>query len=55
MGFQMAAIIGIGTFAGIKTDAWLGFTKIPIFTLAFALLSVFAALWYFVKDFLKKK
>ncbi len=55
MGFQMAAIIGVGVFAGVKLDAWLDFKKVPIFTLLFSLLSVFAAMWYFVKDFLKKK
>jgi hypothetical protein len=55
MGFQMAAIIGIGTFAGIKLDQLLGLKKIPVFTLLFALLSVFGAMYFFIRDFLKKK
>lgn len=55
MGFQMAAIIGLGTFAGIKLDQFLGFKKFPAFTLSFALLSVFGAMYFFIKDVLKKK
>ena len=54
MGFQMAAIIGLGTFAGIKIDSFLGL-KVPIFTLILALLSVFGAMYFFIKDFIKKK
>jgi hypothetical protein len=55
MGFQMAAIIGLGTFAGIKLDQFLGLKKVPVFTLLLALLSVFGAMYFFIKDFLKKK
>ena len=55
MGFQMAAIIGIGTFAGIKLDQFAGFKKFPAFTISFALFSVFGAMYLFIKDVLKKK
>jgi hypothetical protein len=55
MGFQMAAIIIIGMYGGIKLDEFLGLKKFPIFTLLFSLLSVFAAIYFVIKDFLKKK
>ena len=54
MGIQMAAIIGGGTFAGIELDKYLHL-KIPIFTLVLTLLSVFLAIYYFIKDVLNKK
>ena len=55
MGFQMAAIIGLGTFAGMKLDQYFGLKKIPAFTVTLSLLAVFSAMYYFIKDFLKKK
>lgn len=55
MGFQMAAIIGLGIFAGIKLDHYLGLKKFPAFTLVFSLLSVAGAIYFSVKDLLKKK
>jgi len=54
MGFQMAAIIIIGIYGGIKLDAFLGFKKFPVFTLVLSLVSVFAAIYFSIKDFLKK-
>lgn len=53
MGLKMAAIMVGGTFLGIESDKWLQL-KFPIFTLLFALLSVFLAIYYFIKDFIKK-
>ena len=53
MGLKMAAIMGGGTYAGIETDKWLQL-KFPVFTLIFSLLSVFLAIYYFIKDFIKK-
>jgi uncharacterized ion transporter superfamily protein YfcC len=53
MGIKMAAIMGVGTYAGIQTDKWLQL-KFPIFTLIFSLSSVFLAIYYFIKDFIKK-
>jgi len=48
LAFQMLAIIGIGTFGGVKLDQWLklGF---PVFTIILALASVFAAIYSAVK------
>lgn len=53
MGIQMAAIITGGVLAGIQLDKWLQI-KFPIFTLVLTLLSVFLAIYYFIKDILKK-
>lgn len=49
MGLQMAVIMMIGIFGGIKLDEWLAW-NFPIFTISLALLSVFAALYYVLKD-----
>jgi hypothetical protein len=54
MGTQMLAIIGLGVFGGYKLDNMMG-NKIPIFTLILSLLSVAAAIYLSIKDFLKKK
>ncbi len=54
MGTQMMAIIGLGVFGGYYLDKHFGFT-IPVFTLVLSLLSVFAAIYLSIKDFLKKK
>lgn len=54
MGTQMMAIIGLGVFGGYYLDKHFGF-KTPIFTLVLSLLSVFAAIYLSIKDFLKKK
>ncbi len=53
MGLQMGAIITGGVLGGIQLDKWLGL-KFPIFTLVLTLFSVFAAIYYFIKDVLKK-
>lgn len=53
MGIKMAAIMGGGTYAGVKVDEWLGL-KFPIFTLVLAMASVFLAIYIFIKDFIKK-
>jgi hypothetical protein len=49
----MLAIILIGVFGGVKLDAWLEL-KIPVFTVLLSLLSVILAIYYVVKDLLKK-
>lgn len=54
MGLQMAAIMAGGAFGGHWLDTTIGL-KIPVFTLVLSLFGVFAALWYFIRDFLKKK
>ena len=52
LAIQMAAIIGIGIFAGVKLDQWLNL-KFPVFTLIFSILSVSAAIYSAIKDFLR--
>ena len=51
--FQMLAIILIGVFGGVKLDEWLAL-EFPIFTVSLSLLSVILAIYYVVKDLLKK-
>jgi len=53
MAIQMAAIIVGGVLGGIQLDKWLAL-KFPIFTLVLTLLSVFLAIYYFIKDVIKK-
>lgn len=54
MATQMLAIILAGTFGGVKLDEWLEL-KVPVFTLCLTLLSIFVAIYFVIKDFLKKK
>ena len=53
MAFQMAAIIVLGVLGGIYLDKWISF-EFPLFTLVLTLLSVFIAMYYFIKDVIKK-
>lgn len=53
MGTQMLVIIGLGVFGGYYLDQWLAL-KFPVFTIVFSLLSIAAALYLSIKDFLKK-
>jgi hypothetical protein len=56
MATTMAIIIGGGTFGGRWLDVHYPLSaKFPVYTLTLALLSVFAAMWYFIRDFVKKK
>ena len=56
MATTMAVIIFGGTFAGRWLDVNYPLTeKFPVFTFTLAILSVVAALWYFIRDFVKKK
>lgn len=54
MAVQMAAIIVGSVLGGIKLDEYLEL-KFPAFTLIFTLLGVFLAMYYFIKDVIKKK
>lgn len=54
LAFQMAVIIGLGTFGGYKLDQLLGL-DFKIFTIVLSLLSVIMAIYFAVKDFLKPK
>ena len=53
MAIQMIVIILAGVFAGRKLDQVLA-TKFPVFTLILTLLSVCLAMYYFIKDVIKK-
>lgn len=50
--FQMAVIIFLTTWGGIKLDQLAGFSN-PVFTIILSLLGVFAAIYTAIKDFLK--
>ena len=52
MGLQMAAIILLFTFGGLKLDEQLSTS--PLFTLVLSLISVVLAMYFVVKDLLKK-
>ena len=54
LAFQMIAIIGAGVFGGIKLDQWLK-PKFPLFTVILSFASVMLALYYSLKDFIRKK
>jgi F0F1-type ATP synthase assembly protein I len=51
--FQMAGIIFLSAFGGKKLDEITGW-KTPVFTIILSLLGVFAAIWFTIKDLLKK-
>ena len=51
--FQMAAIIFGGSYLGIYLDDRFHM-KHPVFTASLALVSVFLAIYYAIKDFIKK-
>jgi len=53
MVFQMAAIIFGGSYLGIYLDDTFKMKK-PIFTASLALFSVFLAMYFAIKDFIKK-
>lgn len=53
LAIQMAAIIGLGTFGGLKLDRWLAL-RFPIFTLVLSLLSVVLAIYVAIKDLIRK-
>ena len=48
LGIQMGLIIGIGVFAGLKTDHYFKFDA--TFTVIFSLMGVFGALFYAIKE-----
>jgi len=52
LAFSMIAIILIGVFGGVKLDEWLELT-FPVFTVILSILSVFLAIYYAIKDFIK--
>ncbi len=53
LAIQMMLIIAIGTYGGFHLDKYIGW-KFPVCTVVLSLLSVGVAIWYAVKDLLKK-
>jgi len=53
MGFQMAVIIFLFTWGGVKLDEYLKLS-VPVFTLVFSLLSVVLSLYYFLRGLTRK-
>jgi hypothetical protein len=53
LAIQMMVIIAGGTYGGFRLDKFLGW-KFPVFTVVLSLLSVVAAIWFAIKDLLKK-
>jgi len=54
MAIQMAVIIGLGCWGGNKLDKMYN-NDPPVFTIVLSLLSIFAALYLVLKDFIKPK
>ncbi len=53
IGFQMIFIIIGGTFGGFYIDKWIAW-KFPVFTVVLSILSVIFALYFALKDLIKK-
>jgi len=53
LGFEMMAIIALGTFGGYKIDQWMN-NEFKGFTLGLMVLSVVASIIYGIRNFLKK-
>jgi len=54
MAFQMGITIALGVWGGIKLDEHFPITRFPLFTISLSLLSVFASVYFVIKDLLKK-
>lgn len=53
LAFEMMLIMAAGAFAGYKIDQWLELS-FPAFTLGLMILSVIGAIFYAIRNFLKK-
>ncbi len=53
LAFEMMLIMATGVFAGYKIDQWLELS-FPAFTLGLMILSVIGAIFYAIRNFLKK-
>ena len=51
LAFEMIIIMGIGVFAGVKIDHWLGL-NFPAFTLVLMILSVIGAIYHAIRKFI---
>ena len=52
IGIQMFAIIGLGAFAGVQLDAYLG-NENNLYTIIISLVAVFAAMYFVIRQILK--
>lgn len=52
LGFEMMAMIALGTFLGYKIDQWMG-NSFRWFTLILMVLSVVGSVFYFIRKLLK--
>ena len=52
LAFEMVAIMVVGVLAGYEIDEWLDLS-FPAFTLGLMILSVIAAIYHAIKNFLK--
>ena len=53
LAFQMMAVILIGVFGGMELDEYFN-TKFPVYTLALSLGSIFASIYFLIKDLTRK-
>jgi hypothetical protein len=51
---QMGAIIALGVWGGMKLDEKFPLGRFPVFTISLSLLSVFASMYFVIKDLTKK-
>ncbi|WP_414647072.1 AtpZ/AtpI family protein [Chitinophaga sp.] len=49
LAFQMMTTLGLGVFAGLKLDRWIGW-RFPVFLIIFSLLALAILLWQIIKD-----
>ena len=54
MAFQMGITIALGVWGGMKLDEKFPVTKFPLFTILLSLISVFASIYFVIKDLPKK-
>lgn len=50
LAMQMGITIGLATWAGVSLDKYFDFEKVPVFTLVFVLLSIFASLYALIRQ-----
>ena len=55
MAVQMAVVIGLGCWGGFKLDEKYNQGSTPVFTIVLSLVSIFAAMYLVLKDFIKPK
>ena len=54
MALQMGVIIALGVWGGTKLDKNFPISKFPVFSITLSLGSVFAAMYFVIKDLTKK-